>query len=85
MIVNTGEVSTSSPWNEDHPRVTKGDLCIARAGEVVSGVGVIKPIHGWRSLTYSKLEPALSILFSAQCCAPLQFQTRWIFSPEMNQ
>ena len=69
---------------EDTPAVSiqPADLSIHRAGEVIFGSGQANPVLGWRSVTYSKLEPALSIAFSVTTTAPLHLQTRWIFINE---
>lgn len=56
----------------------KAHLSVLRAGQAIFGPAEANPVLGWRSVTYSKLEPALSIQFSAFTTAPLHLQTRWI-------
>ena len=84
MTASAGAESSGAVLGEESSKMNCGNLCIARAGEIVYGTGDARSIHGWWSPAYSKLEPALSILLTIHSIAPLEIQTRWIFSPSVD-
>jgi len=54
-------------------------LQIARAGQLVYGVGAVKPTWGWSSPTYGDKIPALSIRLTVSGPLPIRFTTSWVF------
>ena len=54
-------------------------ICLARAGEILSGTGEIQPATGWYSPTYGQKEPALAVIATVSGRLPVQFSSKWVF------
>jgi len=50
---------------------------LVRAGELVSGKGLVSPISGWVAPTYGYKVPALSLSISVDSPLPVKFITKW--------
>jgi hypothetical protein len=51
---------------------------LARAGELLSGVGPVSPTWGWVSPTYGVKEPALSYAFHVVARPPVALISEWV-------
>jgi len=53
------------------------NFVLARAGELLQGLGEVLPVMGWVSPTYGEKVPALSLSATVTGTLPVQFRTEW--------
>lgn len=58
-------------------------LTVARAGEVLTGQGLVLPIHGWISPTYGVKKPALAVMLDFTHALPIKLKCEWILPCEV--
>jgi hypothetical protein len=60
-------------------------LNLARAGELVHGVGPIEPTWGWFSPSYGVKIPALAVIFRVTGFPPVNLVSEWHFPTTFNK
>jgi hypothetical protein len=68
------EPATDSPGEVEMPMIQ-----ITRAGESLSGTGLVMPNTGWVSPTYGYKVPALSFAITTKSSLPFKFTSQWEF------
>ena len=62
-----------------HASESPSSIQLVRAGELLSGTGVVSPIWGWYSPTYNHRVPALSFSVIQNTRLHTRFSSEWIF------